>query len=83
MVESDAVHQDIVIGKKVLLNNGFPLNFDGAPESVPLRYISLTGALTLAGIYTAYAADTTPEWKEIPKWAQNKIVKMFTSTSTV
>ena len=79
-VESDRVHQDIVIDRKVLLNNGFPLNFDGAPESVPLQYISLTGALTLAGIYTAHSANSTPEWKNIPKRTQEEIVRKFNNT---
>ncbi len=80
-VTDTAVHNNIYLGNRVLLNNGFPLNFDGEPESVPLKYIQLTGALTLAAIYTAIQIGERLKggWVDIPVEKQKAIVSEFKS----
>jgi hypothetical protein len=40
-----------------LLNNGFPINFDGEKNSVPIEKIQLTRALLMLGIFQAYELE--------------------------
>lgn len=46
-------HQDVQIDGKILLNCGFPINFDGKRNSVPPSKIQLTRALLMAAIIQA------------------------------
>jgi len=79
-ITDSSVHKDILLDGRVLLNNGFPLNFTGEPESVPLKYIQLTGALTLAAIYTGVQlTEDNNDWVDIPQDKQEKIINEFKS----
>lgn len=44
-------HCNLSIDGKLLLNSGFPINFDGGTHSVPPKYIQLTRALLVAAIF--------------------------------
>lgn len=50
---SSNCHQDVVVDGLMLLNSGFPINFDGGLHSVAPEKIQLTRSLLLAGIFTA------------------------------
>lgn len=90
--EFDAVHlrkqvskisnpnSNLKINKIHLLNNGFPLTFDGNIHAVPPEKIQLTQALMLAGIYESFN-HTSNEFHDISSAIQNLIWKKFTSLS--
>lgn len=46
-------HEDLIIGKQLLVNSGFPVNFDGDRENIDTDKIQLTIALIAAGILQA------------------------------
>jgi len=62
---------DVVVqtlhGHFKVVRGGFPINFDGSPESVPARDIQLTRSLLLGGIIQAATSqfDRTPGYKSI------------------
>ncbi|MBI5470493.1 hypothetical protein HY968_04230 [Candidatus Kaiserbacteria bacterium] len=76
---SVAEHSDIEVAGRVLLNNGFPLNFNGSPDTIPPQAIQLTRALSLASMFLA-ADDSSANkkgWLEIPRDIQDALAKKF------
>lgn len=57
-------HQDLLIGDQLLVNSGFPVNFDGDRENIDTEKIQLTIALITAGILQAL---------EMPFYVPNKL----------
>lgn len=50
---SSDCHQDLLIGNRLLVNSGFPVNFDGDRENIDTEKIQLTIALIAAGMLQA------------------------------
>lgn len=63
------IHKTIAKDNVMLLNNGFPINFDGKPINVSLNQIQLTDTLILAGIYQLL---TTKKSKKISLFSKVK-----------
>jgi hypothetical protein len=71
-------HDAIEVGGRILLNNGFPLNFDGGEESVPLEEIQLTGALTVASLlHGTCLHESSGGFVELPRDLQLKVAIEF------
>lgn len=78
---SVAGHSDIEVAGRVLLNNGFPLNFNGSADSIPPHAIQLTRALSLASMFLA-ADDSFANkngWLDIPPDIQSTLTREFVS----
>lgn len=76
---SVAGHSDIEVAGRVLLNNGFPLNFNGSADSIPPHAIQLTRALSLASMFLA-ADDSFANkkgWLDIPADIQTALTQEF------
>lgn len=50
LAQNDVCHTDLRIGDLLLVNSGFPVNFDGERENIEPHLIQLTIALMTAGI---------------------------------
>ncbi len=53
-------HEDITVNDLLLVNSGFPVNFDGGRENIDPELIQLTIALITAGILQARESTPTP-----------------------
>jgi hypothetical protein len=53
-------HYNLSVDGKLLLNSGFPINFDGGMHSVPPKYIQLTRALLVAAIFQSMSLSSYP-----------------------
>lgn len=51
--ENDNCHSDLIVNGLVLVNSGFPVNFDGGRENIEPELIQLTIALITAGVLEA------------------------------
>jgi len=72
-------HKDFHTEEVILLNGGFPLNFDGHKLSVPLEEIQLTEALMFAGAIQAIQAPYKKEIIDLDSGAQKMIIEKFES----
>jgi S-adenosylhomocysteine hydrolase len=72
-------HKDFYTGKVVLMNGGFPLNFDGDKLSVPLEKIQLTEALMFAAAIQAVQGYHNNGLLELNSKVQEKLIKNFYS----
>jgi len=72
-----SIHEDLLIKNIHLLNNGFPLSFQGNKEESPHKYMQLTRALMLAGIYEAL--NQKKGLIQLKKEIQDKIINKFKS----
>jgi hypothetical protein len=71
-------HQNVSFEGKVLLNSGFPINFDGEAHSVPPKYIQLTRALLVAAIFQSMQVQQiSPEFHDLLSSYQNTIISYF------
>lgn len=72
-------HHHVSIEGKLLLNSGFPINFDGGTHSVLPKYIQLTRALLVAAIFQSMRQNSSPtlEMIELCPDYQKQIVNMF------
>lgn len=71
-------HKDIEVNGSILLNCGFPVNFnDGGQHSVSPEKIQLTRALLLAGIFEGVAKNFSNNLVELDLSLQNKIIREF------
>lgn len=70
-------HKDFHTGKVILLNGGFPLNFDGDKLSVPLEKIQLTEALLFAAAIQASQSSYRNEIIDLDLKIQDSIIKEF------
>ncbi len=69
-------HQTISVDDIILLNSGFPINFDGSKDSVPPEKIQLTRSLLLVGIYQALESKNKG-LIELNREMQGKIVQRY------
>jgi S-adenosylhomocysteine hydrolase len=53
-------HEDITVNDLLLVNSGFPVNFDGGRENIDPELIQLTIALITAGILQARESSPSP-----------------------
>lgn len=72
------VHEDLDINGIYLLNSGFPLNFQGGLYEVPSKYIQLTRALMLAGLFQA-VDETRTGLVDLDVDIQKKIIDKYLS----
>lgn len=71
-------HKDFHVGDIILLNGGFPLNFDGDKVSIPMDQIQLTEALMLAGAIQAIeTSDSEKGVISLNEQLQEDIIKEF------
>jgi hypothetical protein len=72
-------HQCVTIEDKLLLNSGFPVNFDGGIHSVPPKYIQFTRALLVAAIFQSMQQDSSSPLKiiDLDFSYQKKISNIF------
>lgn len=75
--KNSEVHRDYSFNNIILLNSGFPLNFDGGRESVPAEKIQLTRALMLSAILLGLKNNYPRGFIEIDKKIQTKIKLEF------
>jgi S-adenosylhomocysteine hydrolase len=69
-------HKDLQIDGITLLNNGFPLSFQGNRIEVPKKYMQLTMGLLLAGIYQSIKQNKRGIIS-LRKITQENIIKKF------
>lgn len=72
-------HEDLKIKGIYLLNNGFPLSFQGNKEEIPHNHIQITRGLMLEGIYESLKQNKKGIIN-LNKKAQEDIVKRFSRT---
>ncbi len=79
IIENDVCHQDLSINDVLLVNSGFPVNFDGARENIKPELIQLTIALITGGILQARSLPTSTSSEIIPVFSsiEKKIVNEF------
>lgn len=71
-------HQDLQIGDLLLINSGFPVNFDGDRENIEPELIQLTIALITAGILQArQAPNSNPGILPVDQIFEEKIEREF------
>lgn len=71
-------HRNVSVEGKLLLNSGFPINFDGGTHSVPPKYIQLTRALLVAAIFQSTGlCSHPPQILELCQNYQRQIVNFF------
>lgn len=71
-------HYNLSIDGKLLLNSGFPINFDGGTHSVPPKYIQLTRGLLVAGIFqSTKLSSSTPQILDLCHNYQKQIIDYF------
>jgi len=73
-------HQDFAVNNIILLNGGFPINFDGEEHSLRPEKIQLTRALLLAGVYEATKTKNKKGLKKLNDNIQEKIIGKFLSS---
>jgi hypothetical protein len=76
-------HQDIKTDRINLLNCGFPINFNGDRNSVPIDKIQLTRALLLAAFFQALDTDESPAIIDLDIEIQQDIVKRYLSLTSI
>ncbi len=64
--DGKSCYSDLEIDDLLLVNSGFPVNFDGERENIDLHLIQLTIALISAGILQAYRIAHTAEAGILP-----------------
>jgi hypothetical protein len=69
-------HKNYNYNGTYLLNGGFPINFDGNSTSVPTRYIQLTHALMMEGIFESMRLNKVGMY-HLPRTKQETIVNKF------
>lgn len=79
IAESTRCHEDLQINDILLINSGFPVNFDGARENIAPELIQLTIALITAGILNARALSSkkAAEIMPVKKTSENRILREF------
>lgn len=70
-------HKDFCTEDVVLLNGGFPLNFDGYKSNVPLEDIQLTSALMLSAAIQAITHSYEKQIIDLNNPAQELIIDRF------
>lgn len=76
--ESKEIHSDIIFKGKVILNNGFPVNFDGKEIIAPLEKIQFTMALVFYAIYQAISVYYgVNEFVQLDEKVQDYFIKKF------
>lgn len=82
---STSCHDDLSINDLLLVNSGFPVNFDGDRENIDPELIQLTIALITAGILQARERAPTPIAALLPIHShyEEKIEMEFRSISTI
>jgi hypothetical protein len=74
---TEDTHKNIVVDDVLLLNCGFPLNFDGSKQIIPIRDIQLTEALVLGAVCLAQQQKYSPGLVEYKEEVQHKIREYF------
>ena len=67
-------HNDIKMGRKYLLNGGFPINFDGSKNSVKPEEIQFTRALIYSAVCLSLINSYPKGFVVLDKHIQNKII---------
>jgi hypothetical protein len=71
-------HCNLSVEGKLLLNSGFPINFDGGIHSVEPKYIQLTRALLVAAIFQSTPlCSEPPQILELSPNYQRQIINFF------
>lgn len=74
----DNCHYHLPVDGKLLLNSGFPINFDGGMHSVPPKYIQITRALLVAAIFQSVnLCSYFPKIIDLCSNYQRKVVNNF------
>jgi hypothetical protein len=80
------IHSDLVYGddgaEVVILNGGFPVNFNGALDPIPARHIQLTRALLLSGLRQALEC-TAPGLVAFDRTSAQRIAGRYKQLSSV
>ena len=83
--ENNNCYTDLLLNsqKLLLINSGFPVNFDGNRENIDPNFIQLTLALIAGGILQANSLETriTPQILPLPFSTEKKIEQKFLSYS--
>ena len=74
-------HKDFYTNEIILLNGGFPLNFDGHKTSVPLEDIQLTLSLMFAAVIQAIQTPHIRKIVELNSKIQDFIINKFEELS--
>ena len=70
-------HTNVVVRNIILLNCGFPINFDGGRISVEMEKIQLTRGLILGAIYLSIVSNYKKGIIELDNKFQDVIIKLF------
>ncbi len=78
--DKESCHDDFFVQKIILLNGGFPLNFnDGSEHPTDPQKIQLTRALLLAGIFEGFSGKYADGFVDLQEAVQKNIVETFLS----
>lgn len=70
-------HKNYIEGGLHLVNSGFPINFDGAPQRIPLKEIQITMALLFSAILEGVANTYQPGFVELSSDVQSRLIEEF------
>jgi hypothetical protein len=82
---NEKCHADLEMNGVMLINSGFPVNFDGERENIEPELIQLTIALITAGILQGRNLPllSSPGIISLDKYMENEVKRQFTQLQSL